>query len=429
VAVEKLHFLQNSKNLGDRKCLGKLRKSFVGHPDTILFSRISLERVFQHPRLVSTVVPSRATCLGIAMFDSGVESSEVQGGTMRRVILAVITALVLCGVCLSQQAQKSAQQLPANLTPPAPELQSLAKAFEGRWWITQQFEPNGRTPNGGTGYGEEVWRRGPGGFTFMEEVHEHSPAGESFGLAVAWWDQSKRAFNGIWCINTNPRGCVLTGPGSMTWDGKQQVVENEFPRDGKTFVWHEVLTDITPTSFVQTADIGEKGGPLKRWLTIHATKVPAPYPEMQRLRAILLGRWYGTLTIAPSERLPKGADGHSDQVWKDAPGGTSMVEESFLSASNGQSADYATIWWNGKAKKYQGIWCADINDEGCSQFVGTIEENTLVLDGVWEQNGKRHVWQETFSRTSPTTCSEGLSIGEPGGKLTRVSEITATRIE
>jgi hypothetical protein len=48
--VEKLHFLQNSKNLGDRKCLGKLRKPFVGHPDTILFWRISRERVFQHPQ-------------------------------------------------------------------------------------------------------------------------------------------------------------------------------------------------------------------------------------------------------------------------------------------------------------------------------------------------------------------------------------------
>jgi hypothetical protein len=53
VAVEKLHFLQNSKNLGDRKCLGKLRKSFVGHPDTILFSRISRERVFQHPQAIA----------------------------------------------------------------------------------------------------------------------------------------------------------------------------------------------------------------------------------------------------------------------------------------------------------------------------------------------------------------------------------------
>ena len=43
MGVEKVHFPQNSQNLGDRKCLGKLRKSFVGHPDAILFLRISRE--------------------------------------------------------------------------------------------------------------------------------------------------------------------------------------------------------------------------------------------------------------------------------------------------------------------------------------------------------------------------------------------------
>ena len=32
VAVEKVHFCQNRGNLGDRKCLGKPRTSFVGHP-------------------------------------------------------------------------------------------------------------------------------------------------------------------------------------------------------------------------------------------------------------------------------------------------------------------------------------------------------------------------------------------------------------
>jgi hypothetical protein len=52
--VEKVHFPQNSQILGDRKYLGKLRKSFVGLPDAILFLRISRERVFQHPRLFTT---------------------------------------------------------------------------------------------------------------------------------------------------------------------------------------------------------------------------------------------------------------------------------------------------------------------------------------------------------------------------------------
>jgi hypothetical protein len=41
VAVEKLAFRPNSYNLGDRKCLGDPRESILGHPDAILFSRIS----------------------------------------------------------------------------------------------------------------------------------------------------------------------------------------------------------------------------------------------------------------------------------------------------------------------------------------------------------------------------------------------------
>jgi hypothetical protein len=55
VAVEKLHFRQNTENLGDRKCLGKPRTSFLGHPDAILFLRISRERVFQQPQAISLI--------------------------------------------------------------------------------------------------------------------------------------------------------------------------------------------------------------------------------------------------------------------------------------------------------------------------------------------------------------------------------------
>jgi hypothetical protein len=51
--------LQNSQSLGDRKCLGKLRKSFVGHSDAILFLRISRERVFQHPQAFTLKTPLR----------------------------------------------------------------------------------------------------------------------------------------------------------------------------------------------------------------------------------------------------------------------------------------------------------------------------------------------------------------------------------
>jgi hypothetical protein len=35
VAVEKLAFFEESRNLGDRKCLGEAEKSFVELPDAI----------------------------------------------------------------------------------------------------------------------------------------------------------------------------------------------------------------------------------------------------------------------------------------------------------------------------------------------------------------------------------------------------------
>jgi hypothetical protein len=60
VGVEKVHFPQNIQNWGDRKCLGKLRESFVGHPDAFLFLGISQEGVFQHPQALSLKTPASA---------------------------------------------------------------------------------------------------------------------------------------------------------------------------------------------------------------------------------------------------------------------------------------------------------------------------------------------------------------------------------
>jgi hypothetical protein len=39
--------------LGDRKCLGDPRKSFVGHSDATQFGTSSSRRVFQQPRLLA----------------------------------------------------------------------------------------------------------------------------------------------------------------------------------------------------------------------------------------------------------------------------------------------------------------------------------------------------------------------------------------
>ena len=59
VAVEKLPFHPKLPTFGYRKCPGDPRESFIGHPDAILFSRLSREGVFQQPRLIATVTALR----------------------------------------------------------------------------------------------------------------------------------------------------------------------------------------------------------------------------------------------------------------------------------------------------------------------------------------------------------------------------------
>ena len=50
------------------------------------------------------------------------------------------------------------------------------------------------------------------------------------------------------------------------------MLADESEKDGKKFLFKEVFSDITPTSFTQTLYQGEAGKELKKLLTIHATK-------------------------------------------------------------------------------------------------------------------------------------------------------------
>src|ERR1700722_2360742 len=58
VGVEKVHFPRNTEKMGDRKCLRKPRKSFVGFLTRSYFREFRGKEFFQHPRLIS---PTNAT--------------------------------------------------------------------------------------------------------------------------------------------------------------------------------------------------------------------------------------------------------------------------------------------------------------------------------------------------------------------------------
>jgi hypothetical protein len=47
VGVEKVDFSENQPEMGDQKCIGGRRRSFIGHPSAMFFEHDFCERVFQ----------------------------------------------------------------------------------------------------------------------------------------------------------------------------------------------------------------------------------------------------------------------------------------------------------------------------------------------------------------------------------------------
>ncbi|HZR66718.1 MAG TPA: hypothetical protein VFA85_16370 [Terriglobales bacterium] len=165
-------------------------------------------------------------------------------------------------------------QSQSNISEPAPEMQSLAKALKGNWSTTYEFAPGGISRSGGTGTGEENWKAGPGGYVLIEEEHVHTPSEEMFLIAFHWWDSTTNSLRGMLCNNSGPAACDFNtySNSSLNWDGKKLTIDLEFPQAAKKMTWHEVWSSITSRSFTQTGDMGELGGPLKRAVTIHGLK-------------------------------------------------------------------------------------------------------------------------------------------------------------
>lgn len=156
---------------------------------------------------------------------------------------------------------------------PAPELESLTKALSGTWGITIDTEPNERLPKGGKGRGQEIWRPGPGGLSFIED-YQSSGDGEISGIGVFWWDREKARFQVTWCDSTNSSGCSAMKKGAA-WKGDDLILEHEWEGAGRHFTMREVFSGIHPNSFTQTLYQGESGKELRRVVTIHANRSTA----------------------------------------------------------------------------------------------------------------------------------------------------------
>ncbi len=148
--------------------------------------------------------------------------------------------------------------------------------------------------------------------------------------------------------------------------------------------------------------------------------------DVKRLGKAVTGTWSITVKDESSPALPKGEMYEGEEIWSE-PGGGVVMEQYHSKPSFGEQLETALFWWDEKAQKFKGLWCATINDEGCNSFNARWEADQFICDGEWIYNGKQLVWREVFVFSSSSFVQK-LYIGDPGGELKLASTIRGTKL-
>jgi hypothetical protein len=163
---------------------------------------------------------------------------------------------------------------------PAPEITRFLQMFQGRWSTEEKHEPSEMMPQGGTGKGQESFRPGPGKMSVIAEYTSQGTMGEFSGIGIASWDPAAKAYHIHWIDNTGAGMTVMTG----RWEGKDLVFTGSDMMMGKKMFTRHAYTDITPTAFTYTIDMGPTSNQLKRAMTVKYTKVNMDELRGRRLR-------------------------------------------------------------------------------------------------------------------------------------------------
>jgi hypothetical protein len=199
-------------------------------------------------------------------------NSNLWLGQTNSVAVALLTLFASCISGVGVAADASGAQ--PSSTAVAADFPSLVRTIKGRWSVVEVRDSKDAKTSPP---GEQIWRLGLGGSVLMEEERIPSEQGVQYVLALHWWDSETHSLKGMLCNNSGVGACNVDSyyRSKLSWDGKQLTVNLVFSQGQKMMLWHEVYKDFTPTSFNQTGDIGEVGGPLQRVVNLHATRVGA----------------------------------------------------------------------------------------------------------------------------------------------------------
>ena len=182
------------------------------------------------------------------------------------VVIAVFLNFGLTGAQIDDPIDDSAAKTPtqadSSTTKSNPQIERLLRALEGSWSITDELAPDASSPKGKKGVGTIIWRRGPGGFSAVEEFRSKQGEVQFTGIGMMWWEEALHGYHVIWCDSTNPGGCI-NFKNAARWEGSSLILQEDYEVRGKEYTFKEVFGHITSDSFTQTLYGGEAGASLK----------------------------------------------------------------------------------------------------------------------------------------------------------------------
>jgi hypothetical protein len=147
-------------------------------------------------------------------------------------IASVIMAMCCFGMAQAKTdakkpAEKSAMAhahdkaaMPAGGAPempkPSPEAQKLYSMI-GTWSATIKTEPGPWAPKGSTDKGSMVVKKGPGGFSVVQDFKSNGAMGAFVGHGNIWWDKNANHYGDLWCDSM--AGCTMA---SATMEGDKK---------------------------------------------------------------------------------------------------------------------------------------------------------------------------------------------------------------
>lgn len=160
---------------------------------------------------------------------------------------------------------------PTAASPQPPHEMAALYPRIGTWNVVIRTEPGESAPKGGLDKGVMTMKKGPGGFSIVQDFWSRGSSGYTVGQSYAWWDAAAKAYKSVWCDNM--QGCmefvtVVTG---NSW-----TVEFDSQANGK-----KVHTTIRATMSPDQNTIHEEaansydGGPARTETVSEYTRVKA----------------------------------------------------------------------------------------------------------------------------------------------------------